>query len=485
MPSTSEPIIRDAAAPAGIDLAALATFRGFLLLTLPLAAGAGVNWAMHFTNRLFLSWYSPDALAAALPAGMLVYLLQAFFTVSVGYVGAFAAQHVGADEPERAGAMAWPMLWLALMAGAVGFLLIPCRHGLMSIYGAEAGVTADMEILGAWYLSETLPAVVLAGLCGWFGGLGRTRLVLLLSLGVCLLSVLLNHWLIFGGLGIPSLGLHGAGLAMVLATTVGCVAALAVFFGPRVRRQYGTWRTRGFAVDDVRHFLTASLPRGATECLEMVAMVMFTAAVARLGSEALAASNLVFSLYLLVLIPLIGLGQGITIAVGQAVGAGRIDIARGVVRHSAVVVLTVLVLGFLPFALFPVELMQTHVQIDPADPAASQAKWDRILALGQPLMWIACAAALGDGIQIIGRFAVQGAGDTRWPLVALTLAAILTMGLPTLALVWWVAPERFSALGVHPLTACWLVFGAYLWLIGAIMAWRYVRGPWARMSLRR
>ncbi len=34
------------------------------------------------------------------------------------------------------------------------------------------------------------------------------------------------------------------------------------------------------------------------------------------------------------------------------------------------------------------------------------------------------------------------------------------------------------------LTGCWLAFAAYLWLIAAVMAWRYYRGPWATMSLR-
>ena len=466
------------------DIARLATMRGFLALALPLAAGFGVNWAMQFTNRLFLSWYSPDALAASLPAGMLVYTMQAFFTVSVGYVGAFAAQHLGADEPEEAGAMAWPMLWLAVTAGVLALAVIPFSASIFRLYGAEPAVTSDMTTLGAWYLAETLPAVVFSGLCGWFGGIGRSRLVLLFSLAVCVLSVLLNRWLIFGGLGVPALGLHGAGLATLLATTAGMIAALAVFFAPAQRQRFATWRQRNADLGRCLRFCRAALPRGATEALEMMSVVLFTVAIAHLGSESLAANNLAFSFYLVFLIPLIGLGQGVTIAVGQAVGAERIDIAQAVARRATVVVLSVLAVAAVAFLLFPQVLLRTHVDIDPHDPVGSAARWERIIAQAVPLLAIAVAMSIADGLHIVWRFAVQGAGDTRWPLVVLTSAAFFALAVPALLVTRVVPLEWWQGVGLAPLTACWLLFAAYLWLIASLMCWRYRRGPWRTMSLR-
>ncbi len=458
--------------------------RGFLALALPLAAGFGVNWIMQFTNRLFLSWYSPDALAASLPAGILVYTAQSFFAASVGYVGAFAAQHVGADELDEAGAMAWPMLWLAATAGVLGFIAVPLRHVLFSLLGADPVVTHDMAILGGWYFAETLPAVLFSGLCGWFGGLGRTRLVMLMSLGICVLSVALNHWLIFGGWGVPALGLHGAGLATLLSSVAGCSFGLAVFFSPEVAQRFGTWRQRNADPQRMWRFAKSALPRGGTEAMEMSSLLIFTAAIAHLGTEALAANNLVLSLYLLVMIPLVGLGQGITIAVGQAMGAGRIDVARGIVRRASTLICITLLLASVAFLLFPRGLMSPYVAIDPHDAAASAERWTRILDLGVPLMYIAAAMVWGDGLQLLWRFAVQGAGDTRWPLVVLTASAFALLGAPSLLVSYYVPAATWQAWGITPLTACWLVFAVYLALIALLMAWRYFRGPWSRMSLR-
>jgi MATE family multidrug resistance protein len=467
------------------EIARLATMRGFIALSLPLAAGMGVGWVMQFTNRLFLSWYSPDALAASLPAGMMTYMIQAFFIASAGYVGAFAAQHAGAQEPEEAGAMAWPMLWLSLAAGLLSLALIPFRHVIFAIFETEPAVRADMTTLGAWYMAETLPAVVLAGISSWFGGLGRTKLVLAISGGVCVLSVVLNRWLIFGGAGVPALGIHGAGLATVLATMIGSGVALAYFFGPATRAQFGTWRRRNLSVVRMWLFARSAVPRGATDALEMVAFVIFTAAIAHLGSDALAANNLVLSLYLVTIVPLIGFGQGVTIGVGQALGAGRIDIARLVTRNCALLMCAILICTSALFTLAPRLLMSPYIAIDPTDALASAARWERIITLSLPLMWICAGMFIADGLQIVFRFAVQGAGDTRWPLMALTIASFVVLGAPTLVLSWWVPAATWEAWGLNPLTGCWLAFAAYLWLIAAVMAWRYYRGPWTTMSLRR
>lgn len=63
---------------------------------LPLVASMASSTIMQFTDRLFLSHYSLDAIAAAVPAGMpfLVILLSLMGVAE--YAGVFIAQFVGA-----------------------------------------------------------------------------------------------------------------------------------------------------------------------------------------------------------------------------------------------------------------------------------------------------------------------------------------------------------------------------------------------------
>lgn len=466
---------------APVDIQALTTTRGLLLLAAPLAAGAGVTYAMQFVNRLFLSWYSPEALAASLPAGMVAYTLQCFFFASAGYLGAFAAQHHGAGEADEAGAMAWPMLWLALVAGVVALALVPFSHAIFSGFGAEPAVTADMAALGAWYFAETGPAVVVAGLAGFCGGIGRTGLVAWLSAGICVLSIILNFALISGRFGMPALGIHGAGIATLVATVIGAGVWLGWFFAPSMRRAFGTWRMRNADMARLARYARFGLPRGGTEVLEMLAMLLFTTGITHLGTEALAASNIALSLYLLVFIPLTGFGQGITIAVGQAMGAGRPDWARAAVRRAMILVAVALMLWAVACWCCPRLLLSIYVGSRDADPA----RWERILALGLPLLTVLGFMGLTDGVHLVYRFAVQGAGDTRWPLAVLTTCAVLLLGIPVLTMALVVPAEAWTRWDIQPLTVCWLMMVGYTTVIAMIMAWRFHRGPWATMSIRR
>ena len=465
-----------------LDLESLATTRGLLRLAAPLAAGAGVIYAMQFVNRIFLSWYSPEALAASLPAGMAAYTLQCFFLASAGYLGAFAAQHHGAGETDEAGAMAWPMIWFSLVAGVLSLALVPFSHAIFSGFGAEPVVTEGMASLGAWYFAETGPAVLGAGMAGFFGGIGRTRLVALVSGGTCLLSIALNHWLIFGGLGLPALGIHGAGLATLVATVASAGVWLALFFAPRLRQDFGTWRTRNCSRERLLRFCRYGLPRGGTEVLEMIAMLLFTIGVTSLGTEVLAANNTVLSLYLLMFIPLTGFGQGITIAVGQAMGAGRPDLARRATARAMGLTALVVGLWLLLCLVCPGWLLSVYVG---GKGTADTARWDRILDHALPVLRVLAVMGLADGVHLIYRFAVQGAGDTRWPLMVLTSCAVVLMGIPVIIMTWVVPAETWLRLGVDPLTACWLVMAFYTWVIAALMTWRFHRGPWATMSVRR
>jgi len=46
-------------------------YREFLALAIPLILSTSLWSIQHFVNRMFLTWYSPEAIAAAMPAGLL------------------------------------------------------------------------------------------------------------------------------------------------------------------------------------------------------------------------------------------------------------------------------------------------------------------------------------------------------------------------------------------------------------------------------
>jgi MATE family multidrug resistance protein len=448
-----------------------ASIPGLARLALPLAASTGLGFFLHYVNRTVLSWHSPEALAASLPAGMLAWTFQGFFVISCGYVGVFAAQHSSAGERREAGAMVWPMLLLAALASLVSVALILLRQPMASVFGTEPLVERGLAELLGWYLAELGPMAVASGIAGFCGGIGRTRLVLLMSVCGAVVCMVLNRWLVLGGLGVPALGITGAGLATLATAVLMCAAWLVWLFAPAQRRDYATWAGRNR--DPVRflRYCRYALPRGATEILEMVAFVAFTAVLTRLGTDALSASNLAFNTYLLLMVPVIGFSQGISIAVGQAIGAGRVDQARQAVRSAFIILGPYVLLVAGAFALMP------HLLLQPAH-HGDDALWARQMVLAVPVMLMLALAMPFEAAHWIWRSAVQGAGDTRWPLVALVLGATCLLALPA-----WLLHGSMEP-GLPGLRLCYGLFILYVAFIAVAMGWRYRRGAWAGMSVR-
>ncbi len=92
-------------------------YRQVLVIGLPLVVSMGSQTLMLFTDRVFLAGYSLDAIAAALPAGIMSFFCTCFFLGVASYVNVFVAQYTGAGQPEKVAASVWQGLYFSLFSG--------------------------------------------------------------------------------------------------------------------------------------------------------------------------------------------------------------------------------------------------------------------------------------------------------------------------------------------------------------------------------
>jgi MATE family multidrug resistance protein len=463
------------------DPAKHATVRGLLILAAPLILGMGANALMQFTDRWYLSFIAPVGLEVGYPAGITSYLLICLFHSSASYAATFAAQHHGADERRQCGPATWPALWLAVAAGIAALALIPALPVIYSTMELKPGSLAELCRLTAWYLAGAFPATVIAGVGGFFAGISRTRTVLLLNLLLLALNAGLNWCLIFGHLGLPALGVVGSGIGTFTATCATALVALALYFAPATSRVYGTWTREALSWTRLVRFLRFALPQGARVFIEVAAWVYFIEAVGALGPAPLAASNLVFSWNTLTFMPLIGMMQAIGVAVGQAQGAGRPDLARRATLRGlmlqvgwASVMAVVILVGC--DQLIAVLLHGTDNPLTLADQ-------EHIRVLSRQLMVINLLWGFGDAVGLTYNGALNGAGDTRWPFL-LTLTASVALLVVPLAVIVNLDPARWRAWGIEPVMAAWASTLAFTFIPAALLAWRFQRGPWPSMTVR-
>ena len=109
--------------PASVQKPLAGGYVELLAIAVPMVLSSSTQSLMHVVDRVFMTWYSKEAVAAALPAGILFWSCLSLPFGIVSYANAFVAQYDGAKQPARVAAAVWQAAYFAL---ACGLLLIPC-----------------------------------------------------------------------------------------------------------------------------------------------------------------------------------------------------------------------------------------------------------------------------------------------------------------------------------------------------------------------
>jgi MATE family multidrug resistance protein len=461
MAPSSEPSI-DAGPGAG-------SMRELLQVAVPLILSSGSISLMHVVDRIFLTWYSPDALAAALPAGIMNWTLLALPVGLAAYVNTFVAQYDGAGKRERVSQALWQGIFIALVCGLVITAMAPLGGPLFRGIG-HGGEVERLEITYFTTLClGALPVILVTTLSCFFSGRGKTMVVLWVSLAGTLVNLGLDWCLIFGKGPFPSLGILGAALATIAGQLVSLLLYVILLLRPSVQREYGILAHCRLNRRLMWRYLRFGLPNGLRMLIDIIAFTVFVMLVGKLGRNSLAATNLVFNINTLSFLPMIGLGTAIMTLVGRRIGEGRPELA---VRTTwlAFGLSAVYMVCFAAAYLFLPNLLVAPYAAYISDPDEFQ----QIQELVVVLLRFAAVFAFFDAMLIVFSSAVQGAGDTRFCLVFTFITSLLVMILPT-GLVMHFFPGN--------VIACWWPCTAFIVVMGIGFLLRFRGGRWKSMQV--
>lgn len=449
--------------------------RAVVALAAPLFLNSGIQAVLNLTDTWFLGRISAQATAAVGAVfWFAIMLLLLLGGVSIA-VQTLVAQAHGAGDRQRAAQSAWGGLWVVLLmsplfvaAGLAGPWLV-----------APAGLAPGLEALALDYwlprVGGSVAGVALWCLTSFFNGIGRTGVTLALMTGVGVANGLLNQVLGFD-LG---LGVAGIAWATTLAQALGCIGALWIFLGPRVRRDYGSHRHWRPQARSMRRALVLGLPTGLLPAADLAGIGVFQLMMVHLGTVAGAATQIAIMMTSIAYMPAVGIASAGTTLVGQAIGAGDRDWARRVGNRA--IALTVAYMALVSLVLALAGPWSMPLFVNPSDPDA--------LAVAQTaavLIWLGAAYQVFDGLNMGCGFALRGAGDVRVPALVtlglswlgfLPLVHILTFA-PGQGWVDWLPQLGLGAVGG------WIALLVYVVALGTAMALRWRSGAWRRIDLR-
>ena len=139
-------------------------YRHMLVIAIPLVLSMGSHAVMLFVDRMFLTWYSTEAVAASMPAGMLNFALMTLFIGTAGYTSTFVAQYHGAGHYKRIGPIVWQGFYISLIGGVVLLALVPFAGVFFRFVGHEAAIREN-EIVYFQILCLGATPVIAAAAC--------------------------------------------------------------------------------------------------------------------------------------------------------------------------------------------------------------------------------------------------------------------------------------------------------------------------------
>jgi MATE family multidrug resistance protein len=239
-----------------------------LRVCVPLVISYSASALMHVVDRIYLSWYSLDAMAASLPAGVLHWNVASLCIGTVAYATAFIGQYVGARDHGRVGPILWQSIYMALIAGALMLCLTPLAPYWFAWFNHDPAIQKLENSYFAYLNLGSVPLLLSQALASFYSGRGRTTTVMVVNILATLVNVVLDYVLIFGKLGFPEMGINGAAIATSIAFA--SIAAMYVIHMAWTQRgsRYGLWSGRRFDRELFARLFRFGFPSGMQQFLE-------------------------------------------------------------------------------------------------------------------------------------------------------------------------------------------------------------------------
>ena len=429
-------------------------------IALPMVVSQGTFAVMIFTDRYFMSQIDSVHMAAALGGGVAAFFSFCFFTGLLSYANALTAQYLGAGELGKCSKVVTQGIVITVMCSPALVLITYLVSGIFENVGHDS---AQVELEKTYYTILMLGVIVtLTKTClsSYFAGIGRTRVVMICDVCGLVFNVPLCYVMVFGKLGLPELGIVGAGISTIIASFFACLLFFLFYLEREHRVKFFVMNSFHIDWGVLRRFWRLGFPSGLELFLNVAAFNLFLLMFQGYGVVEGASAAIVFNWDLLSFVPMIGLNIGVISLIGRFVGAN--DMARTDEVMSAAFFLGIFYSAILAILYISFRFPLVEVFSPP------EGDFSEIRSLSAFMMIGLSSYVMADAIIIISGGVLRGAGDTRWLMyTSVGLHWAMLIAQYYVILVWQFGPQ-----------VSWLTFCAMIFAIAIVYVWRLQSGVW-------
>ncbi|MDA3779224.1 MAG: MATE family efflux transporter [Bacteroidales bacterium] len=161
------------------------------------------------------------------------------------------------------------------------------------------------------------------GFRAFFIGIGRTKIITITTVLMAMINVFFDYSLIFGNFGFPELGLVGAAIASVIAEIAVCLFFFIYVFKIIDVSTFRIFRFVKFDFSILKRVVNVSFPMMMQNFISFFGWFLFFLFVEKMGEHPLAISNIIRSIYVVMLIPIMGFSSATNTLVSFVMGSGQ------------------------------------------------------------------------------------------------------------------------------------------------------------------
>ncbi len=362
----------------------------FLLLTF----GIGVSYAITPLVAAADGANNQPTISQVLKHGLLINMVTGVFLFGIVLVGGDALHYMG--QPEDVVALAIPYL------AVITFSIIPFMFFQTFRQFAE--------------------------------GLSMTKQAMYITVSANVINVVLNYIFIYGKLGVPAMGLLGAGWATLISRIMmGLMMFAFIYYHKKFKQYRAGFILKNYSMAFVRKMLAIGIPAAFQFAFEVSAFAGAAIMIGWFGASSLAAHQVAINLVSISYMMASGLSAAATIRVGNQLGRKDIvTLRRAAYTIFIMVSVFMLICGFVFY--FGRYYFPSWYIDDP-----------QVINLAASLIIIAAFFQLSDGVQVVSLGALRGLKDVKLPTV-ITFLAYWVLGLP---IGYWLGFQQgYGAVGI-------------------------------------
>ncbi|WP_425277012.1 MATE family efflux transporter [Anoxybacillus flavithermus] len=430
-------------------------------LTWPIFIELTLHMLTGNADTFMLSQYADEAVAAVGVANQLLFMVVVMFGFIATGTSILIAQYAGANDEKAASYIGAASIWANLLFGIVlsVVLWIGSDH-LLQWMNVPNELMADartyLRIVGGFSFVQALIMTLGAILRSY----GFTRDMMNVTIGVNILNIIGNYFVLFGPFDLPVLGVAGVAWSTTISRIIGVVVGCFVLI-KRLPHPLPLWTKEALSFTYVKQLLKIGIPSAGEHVAYNTSQLVITYFITMLGTEALTTRVYTQNIMMFIFLFSVAIGQGTQIMIGHLVGAERFHEAYTRCLRSLRLAVMISFSVAALFSVFSDQLFSIFTSNT------------RMIETGGTLIFLTMLLEPGRSFNLVIINSLRAAGDVKFPVYI------------GIASMWGVSVPLAYMLGISfdlGLVGIWLAFTADEWLRGLLVYWRWKSNVWRTKS---